>query len=124
MYLHFRNIFIENLYKDDLMAAPEYAVLDAWYKWLIENVKIKCDLISMNIIIDTFIQGVNILFYFPVYMRLDPEVAFQRIKNRNRFEEKDITYEYIQHLHELHDKWLNVYKTDVPEGVPVSKSKF
>lgn len=29
------------------MAAPEYAVLDAWYKWLIENVKIESDLISM-----------------------------------------------------------------------------
>lgn len=30
------------------MAAPEYAVLDAWYKWLIENVDIESDLISMN----------------------------------------------------------------------------
>lgn len=30
------------------MAAPEYAVLDAWYKWLIGNVKIESDLISMK----------------------------------------------------------------------------
>jgi len=29
------------------MAAPEYSVLDAWYKWLIENVQIESDLISM-----------------------------------------------------------------------------
>jgi len=29
------------------MAAPEYAVLDAWYKWLIGNVEIESDLISM-----------------------------------------------------------------------------
>lgn len=36
------------MYKDNLMAAPEYAVLDAWYKWLIENVDIESDLISMN----------------------------------------------------------------------------
>lgn len=28
------------------MAAPEYEVLDAWYKWLIGNVKIESDLIS------------------------------------------------------------------------------
>ncbi|VVC38824.1 P-loop containing nucleoside triphosphate hydrolase,Deoxynucleoside kinase domain [Cinara cedri] len=94
-----RNIFIENLYKDNLMASPEYAVLDAWYKWIIENVKIECDLI--------------------IYLRTDPEVAFQRIKTRNRFEEKDVTLDYIQHLHELHDKWLNVHKTDVPKSVPV-----
>lgn len=30
------------------MAAPEYAVLDAWYQWLIDNVKIECDLISIK----------------------------------------------------------------------------
>jgi len=29
------------------MAAPEYSVLDSWYKWLIENVQIESDLISM-----------------------------------------------------------------------------
>lgn len=44
---YFRNIFVENLYKDNLMAAPEYAVLDAWYKWLITNVEIESDLISI-----------------------------------------------------------------------------
>jgi len=39
------------------MAAPEYAVLDAWYKWLIGNVKIKSDLISKyNIVYDFFKQ--------------------------------------------------------------------
>lgn len=43
---YFRNIFVENLYKDKLMAPPEYAVLDAWYKWLIGNVEIESDLIS------------------------------------------------------------------------------
>lgn len=62
------------------------------------------------------------MIYFSVYLRTDPEVAFERIKTRNRFEEKDVTLEYIQHLHELHDKWLNVHTTDVPESVPVSKS--
>jgi len=81
------------------MAAPEYAVLDAWYKWLIENVKIDSDLI--------------------IYLRTDPEVAYQRIKARNRSEEKYVPFEYIKHLHELHDKWLNVHKTDVPKNIPV-----
>nr|BAH71153.1 ACYPI006573 [Acyrthosiphon pisum] len=65
-----RNIFVENLYKDNLMAAPEYSVLDAWYNWLIENVQIESDLI--------------------IYLRTDPEIAYQRIKTRNRSEEKNI----------------------------------
>ncbi|XP_060853434.1 deoxynucleoside kinase-like isoform X1 [Rhopalosiphum padi] len=94
-----RNIFVENLYKDNLMAAPEYSVLDAWYKWLIGNVEIESDLI--------------------IYLRTDPEVAYQRIKTRNRFEEKDVSFEYIEHLHNLHDKWLNVHNTDVPKNIPV-----
>uniref|UniRef100_A0A2H8TZG3 Thymidine kinase 2, mitochondrial n=2 Tax=Melanaphis sacchari TaxID=742174 RepID=A0A2H8TZG3_9HEMI len=94
-----RNIFVENLYKDKLMAAPEYSVLDAWYKWLIENVKIESDLI--------------------IYLRTDPEIAYQRIKTRNRFEEKDVSFEYIEHLHELHDKWLNVHNTNIPKNIPV-----
>jgi len=81
------------------MAAPEYAVLDAWYKWLIGNVDIESDLI--------------------IYLRTDPEIAYQRIKTRNRSEEKDVTLEYIKHLHELHDKWLNVHQTDVPKNIPV-----
>jgi len=61
------------------------------------------------------------IFYFLVYLRTDPEIAYQRIKTRNRFEEKDVSLEYIQHLHELHDKWLNVHNTDVPKNIPVSK---
>lgn len=81
------------------MAAPEYAVLDAWYKWLIGNVDIESDLI--------------------IYLRTDPEVAYQRIKTRNRLEEKNVTFEYIKHLHDLHDKWLNVNHTDVPKNIPV-----
>jgi len=81
------------------MAAPEYAVLDAWYSWLIENVKIESDLI--------------------IYLRTDPEVAYQRIKARNRPEEKNVPFEYIKHLHELHESWLNVTKTDVPKNTPV-----
>lgn len=48
-------------------------------------------------------------------------MAYQRIKTRNRSEEKYVPFEYIKHLHELHDKWLNVHTTDVPKNIPVSK---
>lgn len=62
-----------------------------------------------------------ILICFTVYLRTDPEVAYQRIKTRNRSEEKHVPFEYIKHLHELHDKWLNVRTTVVPKNIPVSK---
>ncbi|XP_050427070.1 deoxynucleoside kinase-like [Adelges cooleyi] len=94
-----RNIFVENLFKDNYLSAPEYAVLDAWYKWLTENVEIECDLI--------------------IYLRTEPEVAYKRIKTRGRSEEKAIPFEHIKHLHELHEKWLNVERTKVPNATPV-----
>ncbi|XP_050526599.1 deoxynucleoside kinase-like [Daktulosphaira vitifoliae] len=93
-----RNIFVENLFKDNFMSAPEYAVLDAWYQWLIENIEIECDLI--------------------IYLRTDPEIAFKRIKTRGRPEEKDISFDYIKSLHDLHEKWLNVKMSSIP-NVPV-----
>lgn len=102
------------------MAAPEYAVLDAWYKWLIRNVKIESDLISMEKKKD-LLNTVIYIICFLVYLRTDPEVAYQRIKARNRSEEKDVPLEYIKHLHELHDNWLNVNSTDVPKNIPVSE---
>lgn len=102
------------------MAAPEYAVLDAWYKWLIGNVKIESDLISMKKKKD-LLNTVIYIICFLVYLRTDPEVAYQRIKARNRSEEKDVPLEYIKHLHELHDNWLNVNSTDVPKNIPVSE---
>lgn len=61
---------------------------------------------------------------FVVYLRTDPEVAYQRIKTRNRPEERNVTFEYIKHLHDLHDRWLNVKQTDVPKNTPVSKLIF
>lgn len=45
------------------MAAPEYAVLDAWYKWLITNVKIESDLISINKVKNKIIIA-DIIFIF------------------------------------------------------------
>lgn len=73
--------------------------------------------------IDIFYKLYNVFNYLTVYLRTDPEVAYQRIKDRNRSEEKDVPFEYIKHLHELHDKWLNVCKTDIPKNTPVSKLK-
>lgn len=41
-----------------------------------------------------------------IYLKTSPEICMERIKKRNRTEEKDIPIEYLISLEELHDKWL------------------
>lgn len=85
-----RYCFVENLSKEKIISNPELVVLDEWFKWLINQKEVSCDLI--------------------VYLRTDPEVAYNRIKERCRNEERSIPYDYIKKLHEHHENWLN-YKT-------------
>lgn len=51
--------------------------------------------------INDFISGRKI-----IYLRTQPEVAFERIKKRARSEEELMDYDYITKLHQKHDDWL------------------
>ena len=82
-----RYCFVENLYQRQHLRPEEYTILDEWFKYLIKTEpKVGVDLI--------------------IYLRTEPEVAFERIKKRNRSEEKNMTIEYLKDLHKLHDDWL------------------
>lgn len=74
------------------MSFVEYEILTQWFTNIIE--KNKCDL--------------DIIFY----LRSTPEICMERMKNRNRLEESNITIEYLQKLHNFHEKWLN---SEVPK---------
>ena len=41
-----------------------------------------------------------------VYLRTDPQIAFERVGHRNRTEEATVSLEYIEQLHMLHEEWL------------------
>ena len=41
-----------------------------------------------------------------IYLRTDPEVCMERIKKRNRSEEKDLDIEYLKKLHTKHEEWF------------------
>jgi deoxyadenosine/deoxycytidine kinase len=42
-----------------------------------------------------------------IYLKCSPEVCLGRIKIRGREEEKNITLEYLNKLHQAHEDWLN-----------------
>lgn len=80
-----KNIFAKMLFDTNQMTLLEYNMYNYWYEKLFPEVKIK------NII----------------YLKTSPDIAFERIKKRNRIEEKDVTKEYIDTVHDYHEKWLN-----------------
>ena len=42
-----------------------------------------------------------------IYLRTDPEICKQRIQKRNRIGEHDIEDDYLNHLHQCHETWIN-----------------
>lgn len=81
-----RFCFMEQAYTNGYLHSADYEVLDAWYKWIRANVDISLDLI--------------------VYLRSTPEVVHERVKSRGRPEESGLSLEYLQQLHDSHEKWL------------------
>ena len=66
----------------------EYSVLSEWFNFLVT-----CDSLDF---------GIDLI----VYLRTDPNIAYERIKARSRTEECKIPFKYIQDLHNLHEDWF------------------
>jgi deoxyadenosine/deoxycytidine kinase len=88
-----RNVFEKMLYDDGKINEIEHKCYELWCNFYSNYVR-------TNVLNKT------------IYLRCDPSVSFQRIKKRGRNEEKNITLEYLQKLHEYHDSWL-LNNTDV-----------
>ncbi len=56
-----------------------------------------------------------------IYLRTTPDIAYQRIKKRNRLAEKNITFAYLKQIHNYHEKFLCTHEGILPElkNVPV-----
>lgn len=83
-----RYAFVENLYEQGKMTDAEYAVLSEWFNFLVTCPKLDF--------------GIDHI----IYLRTDPEVAYERVKKRSRHEENLIPKKYLSDLHELHEDWL------------------
>lgn len=82
-----KNVFEKMLYDDKKINEIEHQCYNLWYNFYDKYVR----------------SGVK---NKTIYLRCDPSISFVRIKKRGRDEEKNITLEYLQKLHEYHESWL------------------
>ncbi len=56
-----------------------------------------------------------------IYLKVEPEIAYERIQKRNRSSEKGISRDYIQQIHDCHEAFLVNKNNVLPElsNVPV-----
>jgi deoxyadenosine/deoxycytidine kinase len=80
-------IFAKCMLQLNNMTDIEYKVFDTYYKYLSDKYgSSKNDKI--------------------IYLRQHPHICQQRIYSRSRLGEEAISLDYLQRLHDLHDKWL------------------
>ena len=88
--------FALNSYEQGFMSALEWEIYLQWFSWLVHN---KCQVPNGFI-----------------YLRVDPSIAYERIKKRNRHAEKTISLGYLKQIHEKHEQFL-VKKKDLLPGL-------
>lgn len=79
-------VFAHNSYEAGFMTDVEWHLYNHWFDYLIPQ---KC--------------------HDPhgfIYLQTNPEIAYERIKKRNRLAEKKITLAYLKQIHQQHEKFL------------------
>lgn len=92
-----RTCFVENMFRNGTLHKGMYNILQEWYAFIEKSIHIQADLI--------------------IYLRTTPETVYERMKKRARSEESCVSLEYLQELHDTHEKWLinkELGKTDIP----------
>ena len=87
-----KEVFAKMLYNDGKIEKVNY---DIYLKWF-----------------DEFSKLIN--HSLNIYIKTKPEVAFERVKKRNRSGET-IPLEYLQKCHKYHNEWLN-YNSHILDG--------
>ncbi len=85
-------VFATNGYHNGFFSEVEWQVYLQWFNFLITG---RCKTP----------QGF-------IYIKVDPEIAYERIKKRDRDAEKTISLEYIKQIHQCHEDFL-VHKKNV-----------
>lgn len=96
-----RYCFAKNCYEMGVMQPLEWQLYQEWFNWLVDGYAAKP-------------TGF-------LYLQVDPEVCYARLRQRNRSEEAGVPLDYLKRLHEKHENWL-IKKEGVSEqlrDVPV-----
>ena len=92
-------IFMKHQVRFNKIQKVEADILESWYTFLTTNNAYNTD-------VDLYI-----------YLKTSPEVAFERLEQRNRKEEQMVTLDYIRQIHFLHEEWLG--DSAQPKSTPV-----
>jgi deoxyguanosine kinase len=83
-----KHVFEKMLYDDGLINEIEHSAYNLWHDFY-------------NNYVNNKIQN-----YKTIYLRATSEICVDRIKKRNREEEKNISIDYLKKLNKYHDEWL------------------
>lgn len=89
-----KHCFVEAAKLNNKLPQAQYDILQKWYEFLEENIKIEIDLI--------------------IYLKCEPEICFNRIKKRGRPEEINMSLSHLDLLNKLHNKWLLENNSKIP----------
>ena len=82
------NVFIKQQSQSGILDNIETKILNEWYEFLLkEHKELAVDLV--------------------IYLKATPENCLQRIRKRGRKGEENISIDYLNELHTLHEDWLN-----------------
>lgn len=85
-----RDIFLTAARINNIIHPIHHEIIIKWLDFIEGNIKINVDLI--------------------IYLKCEPKESFNRIKERNRPEEKNIQLSYIELLNELYEQWIHENK--------------
>ncbi len=89
-----KNVFEKMLHDDGLVTDIEHDMYNIWSTFY-----------------EKYVSKHNNWKY--IYLKCDPQTAYDRIQKRGRNEEKNITLEYLTKLHKYHEDWLNKKSDDI-----------
>jgi thymidylate kinase len=88
-------VFTEMLYNKGTINKDEYDLYNNFYS-------------KLSFPIDLF-----------VYLKVDPELAYKRILNRDRAAERSLQYEYLVELHDSYEREMNTLLAEHPDKLVV-----
>jgi len=92
-----KHIFVPALRSTGTLTSIELQVFESMYSNILQLMNFKVD-------------GI-------IYLQCDPIIAHQRITKRNRTGEEGMSIQYLETLHEQHEKWLLYEETTIPVSI-------